>query len=338
MKSIYVLVARDDNTGKITEIKRDTLENIDSYTQDSNREKIIIELLEKGQITSLSQDIYIIKKTNKSISYLEPLFNTTLYNKDLNNLRNSLYESDKKLISTSIINDFIILLKKDPIYYLFVNYELTNIYNRFYDYFKNIQFDMPYLYRQKYRDGNWAITSYELIRNIVESISFYYENLYNNDNAHNELELIREYRKKMKSRRNKSLKEMRIVPDKEYARGQISMFEEDIDIKTLKADEIINELDKIKTTFSRDNLINIKKSNLNYYRELIQRSDKLMIKIMQKYLSSNREDNDKKELLSGLNKNNLIDKAFVFIKLYNIFINSFDKGDINGFSYRKTYS
>lgn len=325
MKNSYSLVIRDTNSNDIKLIKKSTLEEIDKYTISKSKEEIILDLLQDKKIDSINQDIFIVKRKGNNINYLEPIYNNTYY-------KNSLIKAinKDKTGNINILNDFIKNMKNNVTYYKFVNLNLTDIYKKFYDYFRFREMDLDILIRQKYNDGKWAITSYPLARNIVESFNRY--NMLNNgniiDNAYN-------YSKNITNERNKCKNAIYIITDKEYIDGQLDFFNivryNDSDNNILEIDTLLNNINI--DTFKIDNKEIIINSNneYNYYLDIIiKRIDNELLKLIYIY-SKNKDEKTKKEILKRISSNN--NEVFLLLKLYNEYINS--KGDEYGTSYRK---
>ena len=215
MKSNYFLLALEKEKEEINILKKDSLENIDKYTIEKNKESLILESIDNGYINSINQDIFIVKRTGNKINYLETIYNDSTYKEDLINTING--NTKSKLF---ILNEFIKKMKYNNTYYRYINYGLTNIYKKFYDYFRHKELDINLLMQQKYRDGKWAIDSYPLIRSIIESI-----NIYNKFDDYNTIERIKTYKDFNNNQRNKLLEKINMVTNKDYIIGQIDFFE-----------------------------------------------------------------------------------------------------------------
>ena len=211
MKNNYYLVCMNKDTKEITLLKKSSLEEIDLYTINKSEKDLLIKLLDDGKINSLNQDIFIIKKSGKTINYLECIYNDTYYKSSLEGA----IKKDNKSIN-NILNEFIKTIKNNRNYYNYVNLGLSNIYKKFYDYFRHIELDINLLYKQKYKDGKWAMNSYTLIRSIIESFNIFFNNPTN--------EIIN-IKKNKYEERNKAIDEIHIITSENYIPGQINMFQ-----------------------------------------------------------------------------------------------------------------
>ena len=311
MKNKYYLLARDLNDNNIKLIKSGSIENIDKYTMDTTNNKLILDLLYDGTINSIDQDIFIVKRKGNNIEYLEPIYNNTYYKQSLEKAINKEDSGYYK-----IINEFIRIMKNNSIYYKYVCLNLTDIYKKFFDYFRNIELDLDLLYKQKFNDGRWALKSYPLIRNIVESFNRY-SRFDNGDVINN----ISNYNKRIKKEREENLQAIKIVTDKDYINGQLDFFNliryDEIDYSEI--DTLIDKLD--------EELFNNNSKYKYYIDSIINDLDKETVDLLHEY-SKNKDENIKKRII--MKQNN---KVFLLLKLYNDYINS--KGDKYGYSYRK---
>lgn len=185
----YYLVIRDktNNDYNIINIcdrnghssRSNRLEVIDDLTTHyRNSNEFIGDLLEQGYINNSNVDLFIVSPNSKGteLSYLEVAYNS-------NNKRD---EKLKRIIDSAILKDltkeednikyildrFADLMYYDDEFNNIVIFGYSNVANKYINYFKNRKGTKPF-YQAKFKDGEWALHSYPLIRNIVDIINRY---------------------------------------------------------------------------------------------------------------------------------------------------------------------
>ena len=185
----YYLVIRDktNNDYNIINIcdrnghssRSNRLEVIDDLTTHyRNSNEFIGDLLEQGYINNSNVDLFIVSPNSNGteLSYLEVAYNS-------NNKRD---EKLKRIIDSAILKDltkeednikyildrFADLMYYDDEFNNIVIFGYSNVANKYINYFKNRKGTKPF-YQAKFKDGEWALHSYPLIRNIVDIINRY---------------------------------------------------------------------------------------------------------------------------------------------------------------------
>lgn len=194
-KNRYFLVARnrkdnkfkflkmDDNFCEINHFPKDRkaneLEIIDLYTSFfKNREEFINYLMLTSQIDSFDTDVFITYQSHKKdhMHFYEVIYNpyNNLRMQDFKTLARKSYEVGLNVHqreSENIINKFCSKMASDKSFRDVVLLDMTNVYKKFVEYFKEFTFSDRPVYSIKYREGGWALESYSLIRNIIEILN-----------------------------------------------------------------------------------------------------------------------------------------------------------------------
>ena len=182
----YYLVIRDINTNDYNIInisdrngnsnRANRLEVIDDLTTHyKDKNEFVGDLLEQGYINNSNVDIFIICPNNKGdkLAYFELVYNS---NKDRALRLKSIISSslDSNLIKSDentklILDRFAELMYYNDEFKNIVEFGYSNVAKKYVNYFKNKKGLKPY-FQAKYMDGEWALSSYVLLRNIVDII------------------------------------------------------------------------------------------------------------------------------------------------------------------------
>ena len=88
-------------------------------------------------------------------------------------------------------------------------------------YLKNPDVDLKTLLAAKYRDGKWALTSYNLHRSIIDSYQLF-NKFYREQDM---FTAISDHNRKTRINRESIINGIRQLTDKDYLEGQMSMFD-----------------------------------------------------------------------------------------------------------------
>lgn len=239
--SKYYLIAKDKKTDKfeIVKIKGNeiysdesdslercfNLERIDLFTSRFRDEDSLKEYLKNNSRVSLEDfDLFIASRNGKNIKFINCLYN---FSNRVDLLRSIMIDSDQNKLNansktvSSLLDDFINNLVKNDKYNNFVIYGFTDIYKKFIDYFKGRNVPIKELYSAKFRDGRWAMTSYNLHRSIIESYQTYNKHFRNSDIYTS----VANEKKNDRLNREAILSQLLVQTDKDYIDGQISLFD-----------------------------------------------------------------------------------------------------------------
>lgn len=239
--SKYYLVAKDKKTDRFeivkirgNEIYSDesdllercfNLERIDLFTSRFNNEESLRRYLtDTGRIDFDDCDLFVVSRNGKKIKFLNCIYN---FGSRVELLRNIMISSDKNKLNSnsktasSLLDDFISNIFRNDKYYNMVIYGFTDIYKKFYDYFRGRNVPLKELYSAKFKDGRWAISSYNLHRSIIDSYQMYNRHYKSSDMF---TSLSKEL-KSNKTSRESIINELLIQTDKDYVDGQLSMFD-----------------------------------------------------------------------------------------------------------------
>ena len=182
----YYLVIRDKSTNDYNIInindrngnsnRSNRLEVIDDLTTHyRNKSEFIDDLLDQGYINNEDVDLFIVSPNSKedSLAYFELVFNS-------NNKRDKKLKSiidaalNKDLVKEEenikyILDRFADLMNCNDEFKNIIEFGYSNVAKKYANYFKNSNGLKPY-YQAKFKDGEWAMNSYPLIRNIVDII------------------------------------------------------------------------------------------------------------------------------------------------------------------------
>lgn len=270
--SKYYLVAKSktDNRFEIVKIRGNeiscngtsdlersfNLEKIDLFTSIFHSEEELLKYLKnKGRINLDDCELFIAARNGDTIKYLNCMYH---FSDRVDLLRQIMISSDKKELTkdsvdaTQLLNDFIYNVFHNERFYNLVVNGYTDIYKKFIDYFKRCSAGMKEYGYSKYSDGRWAMTSYILQRSIMDAYNIYNQTYKSRYMLNDAASLKRNNRNSRESITN----ELKLITDKDYVEGQISMF----DTEYLLAD----------TKVSRDESVTVKSSSE------LSRSDKLI--------------------------------------------------------------
>ena len=130
-------------------------------------------------------------------------------------------------------------------YYNFVVYGFTDIYKKFIDYVKARNVSLNELLGAKYKDGRWAMTSYNLHRSIIDSYQVYNKHFRSNDMFTS----VSNERRNNRLNRESILNGLLAQTDKDYVDGQISLFDLPVE-KTVALEKPVVEVKALKDTVS----------------------------------------------------------------------------------------
>lgn len=263
--SKYYLIAKDKNSDKFeivkirgNEIYSDksdmlercfNLENIDLFTSRFNSEESLINYLKSnGRINLDNCDIFIASRNGKNIKFLNCIYN---FSNRVDLLRTIMIQSDQGRLNSnsktsgSLLDDFINSIFKNKKYYDFVVYGFTDIYKKFVDYFKGRNVELKDLYSAKFKDGRWAMTSYNLHRSIIDSYQVYNKHFRSNDMFTS----VSNERRNNRLNRESILNGLLAQTDKDYVDGQISLFDLPVE-ETVALEKPVVEVKALKDTVS----------------------------------------------------------------------------------------
>lgn len=208
------------------------LERIDLFTSRFNNEESLKGYLKNnGRVSLDDYDVFVVSRNGKNIKFLNCIYN---FGSRAELLRNIMIQSDQnklnansKLVS-SLLDDFIKNMYTKDNYYNFVVYGFTDIYKKFIDYVKARNVSLNELLGAKYKDGRWAMTSYNLHRSIVDSYQTYNRHYKDRDMFTS----IANSQRKDRLNRESIIPELLIQTDKDYVDGQISLFDLPIEVET----------------------------------------------------------------------------------------------------------
>ena len=182
----YYLVIRDktsndyniinicDRNGNSNRVNR--LEVIDDLTMNyRNRVEFIGDLLEQGYIKNGNVDLFIVSPNNKGtyLDYYEVVYDS--HNKRDEKLKSIIDATlNKNIVKEEenikyILDRFAELMCYDDEFNNIISFKYSNVPNKYINYFNGKRGLRPF-YQAKYKDGEWALSSYSLIRNIVDII------------------------------------------------------------------------------------------------------------------------------------------------------------------------
>ncbi len=222
-----------DNQGENAFFRANSLEAIDLVTtRFRNREEMLDRMVNNGYIRSSLVDVFIAsKRKKKEKSYIK--IHEVIYNPECKeiviNLRDIAKASIKNDISSEIDkvkNIFDILATKvfyNEKFSLYLRSTFTNVYQRIMElYVYNSKKDGPD-YSVKY-DNYWLLSSYTIIRNIVESLNRFDLLKDRSDVVLANIEFLNENGTDRKRIEN----ELLIKLDENYIDGQYSLFDKEL--------------------------------------------------------------------------------------------------------------
>ena len=236
------------------------LERIDLFTSRFNNEESLKGYLKNnGRVSLDDYDVFVVSRNGKNIKFLNCIYN---FGSRAELLRNIMIQSDQnklnansKLVS-SLLDDFIKNMYTKDNYYNFVVYGFTDIYKKFIDYVKARNVGLNELLGAKYKDGRWAMTSYNLHRSIVDSYQTYNRHYKDRDMFTS----IANSQRKDRLNRESIIPELLIQTDKDYVDGQISLFDLPIEEETIVEEKTVTPVSskpvkKVASTVSHDDML-----------------------------------------------------------------------------------
>ena len=173
----YNIINISDRNGHNNRANR--LEVIDDLTMHyRNSNEFINDLLEQRYINNGNVDIFIVSPNSKGneLSYLELVYNShSKRDEKLNDIIEAALDKDLTKEEDNIkyiLDRFADLMYYDEEFNNIVLFKYSNVANKYINYFKNRKGTKPF-YQAKFKDGEWALHSYPLIRNIVDIIDRY---------------------------------------------------------------------------------------------------------------------------------------------------------------------
>ena len=149
-------------------------------------------------------------------------------------LRSIMKDSDQNKLTansktaSSLLDDFIKNMFTMDNYYNFVVYGFTDIYKKFIDYVKARNVSLNELLGAKYKDGRWAMTSYNLHRSIIDSYQTYNRHYKDRDMFTS----VANSQRKDRLNRESIIPLLLVQTDKDYVDGQISLFDLPVEEET----------------------------------------------------------------------------------------------------------
>lgn len=202
-----------------------SLEKIDLFTSIFHNETQLINYLRKnGRISLDDCELFVASRNGNTIKYLNCMYH---FSDRVDLLREIMLSSDNNRLSKDSLNvnklldDFIHNMYTRDNFYKLVVYGYTDIYKKFVNYLKGRNVTLKEYSFAKYRDGKWAMSSYNLYRSIMDAYNLYNQ-IYKSRDMFSEASKIRD---KNKSIRDSITSELIIYTDKDYVDGQISMFD-----------------------------------------------------------------------------------------------------------------
>ena len=354
-KNIYYLVGRDRvlNNFEVFTLNGEygsSLEKIDLYTCNFKDSR---ELMKSFPNTDLGEDVdfYIVHQdNNKRIIKDEVLYSDS---KDIISIANDSLDKDiskSKRNIEIILNKFTRKMENNSKFFDMVVYGKTGLYKKFINYFRDGRFQGDYSI--KYKDGSWAIKSYQLVRNVLDSFSRF-EN-YRIDRV----SLDNKYRNLLDS----SLVEK---TSKDYNPNQWSLFDlYKLSPKEIGADDkIIEIIDTIDTVprglfvdccdhieFNEGEFSNYENDDLNKFKNLLKGDMPYYVKMLSSHnfflqeaetnlLDTSRYEKlimeDKKNIVKYLRDNPYtLEYSYEWCLLYNKYKDK-SLGDVNGYQKRR---
>lgn len=234
------------------------LERIDLFTSRFNNEESLKAYLKSnGRVNLDDFDVFVVSRNGKNIKFLNCIYN---FGSRAELLRDIMIQSDQnKLNSNSItagrlLDDFIENIFKNKKYYDLVIYGFTDIYKKFFDYFRGRNVSLKDLYAAKFKDGRWAMTSYNLHRSIVDSYQTYNKHYKSNDMFTS----VANSQRKDRLNRESIISELLVQTDRDYVDGQISLFDlpvEESTAKVIPTESVKPDKKTVTSKVTRDDML-----------------------------------------------------------------------------------
>lgn len=208
------------------------LERIDLFTSRfKNEESLKGYLKNNGRVNLDDYDLFIVARNGQKIKFLNCLYN---FGTRVELLRSIMQDSDQNKLTansktaSSLLDDFIKNMFTMDNYYNFVVYGFTDIYKKFIDYVKARNVSLNELLGAKYKDGRWAMTSYNLHRSIIDSYQTYNRHYKDRDMFTS----VANSQRKDRLNRESIIPLLLVQTDKDYVDGQISLFDLPVEEET----------------------------------------------------------------------------------------------------------
>ena len=208
------------------------LERIDLFTSRfKNEESLKGYLKNNGRVNLDDYDLFIVARNGQKIKFLNCLYN---FGTRVELLRSIMQDSDQNKLTansktaSSLLDDFIKNMFTMDNYYNFVVYGFTDIYKKFIDYVKARNVSLNELLGAKYKDGRWAMISYNLHRSIIDSYQTYNRHYKDRDM----FTTVANSQRKDRLNRESIIPLLLVQTDKDYVDGQISLFDLPVEEET----------------------------------------------------------------------------------------------------------
>lgn len=234
------------------------LERIDLFTSRFNSEESLKGYLKNNDRVNLDDfDLFVVSRNGQKIKFLNCIYN---FGSRSELLRSIMIDSDQNRLTansklaSSLLDDFIKNMFTMDNYYNFVVYGFTDIYKKFIDYVKARNVSLNELLGAKYKDGRWAMTSYNLHRSIVDSYQTYNRHYKDKDMFTS----VANNQRKDRLNRESIIPELLVQTDKDYVDGQISLFDLPVEEEPkveVKSDKAVKPSKKTASKVSRDDML-----------------------------------------------------------------------------------
>ncbi len=234
------------------------LETIDLFTSRFNNEESLKAYLKSnGRVNLDDFDVFVVSRNGKNIKFLNCIYN---FGSRAELLRNIMIQSDQNKLNgnsktvSRLLDDFIENIFKNKKYYDLVIYGFTDIYKKFFDYFRGRNVPLKDLYAAKFKDGRWAMTSYNLHRSIVDSYQTYNKHYKSNDMFTS----VAKSQRKDRLNRESIISELLVQTDKDYVDGQISLFDlpvEESTAKVIPTESVKPDKKTVTSKVTRDDML-----------------------------------------------------------------------------------
>ena len=170
----YSIINISDRCGNCSRTNRlEVIDDLTTHYKDKN--EFVGDLLEQGYIKNSNVDLFIVSPNSKGnmLSYYELVYNSN--NKRDKKLKSIIEATlDNNIIKEEddvkyILDRFADLMNYDDEFNNIVNFGYSNVPMIYVNYFKNNRGAKSF-YQAKFKDGEWAMKSYSLIRNVVDII------------------------------------------------------------------------------------------------------------------------------------------------------------------------
>lgn len=342
--NLYYLIARNKRDNTITTIPVNgsdcgSLEDIDLFTMNyKNEVELSYYLLEKGFISTLPVDLFIVNQSKGDIFTQEVVYSYASEIRSITeNSKNNKIESSIDDIDI-ILDSFSYKMKYNKKFYEMIVCTDTNIYPSFIDFYVNNNDIENPLYHAKYQKNSFPRKSYKLIRNIVEANHRFETYRYTGYNINrNEF-----YRKLLKDK-------LISITDKNYISNQLSLLDsyDDDMADDDKIFEILGIFDRVpRKDFSSENgelIINkgeFSTCSSSDYKKLEGLLGEELLMLLYRLSRSNElfqievADNTRSEIMRVLSNDKMaLEMAYQWCSIYNKYRDVY--GDVDGYQYKK---